>query len=164
MHIFKSLHILSSLNFFQIGEITESPDTEYMSTSAILHYCKSKVGRLIQKFLVSVFIYTHAVNKPCVVYKLQILLPYLKLLTIMGLRPVVDVSNSSKCAVCFSHFHSAQVAILMFVGYILQYMACFRFVTYYYYYILYTNTYYYTIYVLLLFLIFCYHLLSQSLL
>ncbi|KAL0894756.1 hypothetical protein ABMA27_013288 [Loxostege sticticalis] len=84
-------------NSVDIGEITESPDTEYMSTSAILHYCKSKI-----------------------------LLPYLKLLTIMGLRPVVDVSNSSKCAVCFSHFHSAQVAILMFVGYILQYMACFR--------------------------------------
>ncbi|CAH0700637.1 unnamed protein product [Spodoptera exigua] len=55
----------------------------------------------------------------------DILLPYLKLLTIMGLRPVLDVSNSSKCAICCSHFHSIQVAILMFVGYILQYMACF---------------------------------------
>lgn len=159
MHIFKSLHVLSALNFFQIGEITESPDTEYMSTSAILHYCKSKVGRLIQKFLVSVFIYIHAVNKPCFVYKLQILLPYLKLLTIMGLRPVVDVSNSSKCAVCFSHFHSAQVAILMFVGYILQYMACFRFVHIVYYYVL-----LYYMYVLLFFYFFWYHLLSKSLL
>ncbi|KAF9415061.1 hypothetical protein HW555_007217 [Spodoptera exigua] len=84
-------------NSVDIGEITESPDTEYMSTSAILHYCKSKI-----------------------------LLPYLKLLTIMGLRPVLDVSNSSKCVICCSHFHSIQVAILMFVGYILQYMACFR--------------------------------------
>ncbi|CAH1644949.1 unnamed protein product, partial [Spodoptera littoralis] len=84
-------------NSVDIGEITESPDTEYMSTSAILHYCKSKI-----------------------------LLPYLKLLTIMGLRPVLDVSNSSKCAICCSHFHSIQVAILMFIGYVLQYMACFR--------------------------------------
>ncbi|KAL4706030.1 hypothetical protein ACJJTC_014252 [Scirpophaga incertulas] len=84
-------------NSVDIGEITESPDTEYMSTSAILHYCKSKI-----------------------------LVPYLKLLTIMGLRPVVDVSNSSKFAICLSHFHSAQVAVFMFLGYILQYMACFR--------------------------------------
>ncbi|XP_050361517.1 uncharacterized protein LOC126780884 isoform X1 [Nymphalis io] len=84
-------------NSVEIGEITESPDTEYMSTSAILHYCKSKI-----------------------------LLPYLKLLTIMGLRPVVDVSNSSKYAICFSHFHSAQVAVFLCLGYILQYMACFR--------------------------------------
>ncbi|XP_064291993.1 uncharacterized protein GrlHz [Plodia interpunctella] len=84
-------------NSVDIGEITESPDTEYMSTSAILHYCKSKI-----------------------------LLPYLKLLTIMGLRPVVDGANSSKCTICISHFHSAQVAVFMFVGYFLQYMACFR--------------------------------------
>ncbi|XP_059049793.1 uncharacterized protein LOC131844834 isoform X2 [Achroia grisella] len=84
-------------NSVDIGEITESPDTEYMSTSAILHYCKSKI-----------------------------LLPYLKLLTIMGLRPLVDVSNSSKFAICVSHFHSAQVAVYMFLGYILQYMSCFR--------------------------------------
>ncbi|XP_049867848.1 uncharacterized protein LOC126368028 isoform X2 [Pectinophora gossypiella] len=84
-------------NSVDIGEITESPDTEYMSTSAILHYCKSKI-----------------------------LLPYLKLLTIMGLRPVVDASNSSKCAICLSHFHSTQVAVFMCLGYILQYMACFR--------------------------------------
>ncbi|CAH0404795.1 unnamed protein product [Chilo suppressalis] len=84
-------------NSVDIGEITESPDTEYMSTSAILHYCKSKI-----------------------------LVPYLKLLTIMGLRPVVDVSNSSKCAIFLSHFHSAQIAVFMIAGYILQYMACFR--------------------------------------
>lgn len=84
-------------NSVDIGEITESPDTEYMSTSAILHYCKSKI-----------------------------LLPYLKLLTMMGLRPLLDVSNSSRCAICCSHFHSLQVAILMFLGYVLQYMACFR--------------------------------------
>ncbi|XP_045459319.1 uncharacterized protein LOC123669773 [Melitaea cinxia] len=84
-------------NSVEIGEITESPDTEYMSTSAILHYCKSKI-----------------------------LLPYLKILTIMGLRPVVDASNSTKLAICFSHFHSAQVAVFMCLGYILQYMACFR--------------------------------------
>ncbi|XP_063529178.1 uncharacterized protein LOC134740585 isoform X1 [Cydia strobilella] len=84
-------------NSVDIGEITESPDTEYMSTSAILHYCKSKI-----------------------------LLPYLKLLTIMGLRPVVDSSNSSRGSICLSHFHSAQVAVFMFLGYVLQYMACFR--------------------------------------
>ncbi|CAH0725785.1 unnamed protein product, partial [Brenthis ino] len=84
-------------NSVEVGEITESPDTEYMSTSAILHYCKSKI-----------------------------LLPYLKLLTVMGLRPVVDVSNSSRFAIFLSHFHSAQVAVFMCLGYILQYMACFR--------------------------------------
>ncbi|KAM3964725.1 uncharacterized protein ACR2FA_001115 [Aphomia sociella] len=84
-------------NSVDIGEITESPDTEYMSTSAILHYCKSKI-----------------------------LLPYLKLLAIMGLRPVVDVSNSSRFAIGVSHFHSAQVAVYMILGYVLQYMSCFR--------------------------------------
>ncbi|CAG9099360.1 unnamed protein product [Plutella xylostella] len=84
-------------NSVDIGEITESPDTDYMSTSAILHYCKSKI-----------------------------LIPYLKLLTIMGLRPVVEAAHSSRCAVYFSHLHSAQVAVFMVLGYILQYMACFR--------------------------------------
>ncbi|VVC97369.1 unnamed protein product [Leptidea sinapis] len=80
-----------------IGEITEAPDTDYMSTSAILHYCKSKI-----------------------------LVPYLKLLTVMGLRPVGEASSTSTYIICLSHFHSAQVAVLMVLGYILQYMACFR--------------------------------------
>ncbi|CAK1549880.1 unnamed protein product [Leptosia nina] len=84
-------------NSVDIGEITESPETDYMSTSAILHYCKSKI-----------------------------LVPYLKLLTVMGLRPVADNSNSSSYVIYFSHFHSAQVAVLMSLGYVLQYMACFR--------------------------------------
>ncbi|GBP70256.1 hypothetical protein EVAR_51366_1 [Eumeta japonica] len=44
----------------------------------------------------------------------------------MGLRPVVDVSHSSRFAICLSHFHSGQVALLMCLGYVLQYMACFR--------------------------------------
>lgn len=117
------------LLIFQIGEITESPDTEYMSTSAILHYCKSKVSLILQCFFVLKlprcwFFIKHF-------FSFQILLPYLKLLTIMGLRPVVDASNSSKYAICFSHFHSAQVAVFMFLGYILQYMACFRYVNWY---------------------------------
>ncbi|XP_045510767.1 uncharacterized protein LOC123705792 isoform X1 [Colias croceus] len=84
-------------NSVDIGEITETPETEYMSTSAILHYCKSKI-----------------------------LLPYLKLLSVMGLRPGADASNSSCYTNCLSHFHSAQVAVFMCLGYILQYMACFR--------------------------------------
>lgn len=90
----------SSLDFnsVDIGEITESPDTDHMSTSAILHYCKSKI-----------------------------LFPYLKLLSFMGLRPVsMDVAHPSRFIICLSHIHSMQVAVFMFLGYILQYMACFR--------------------------------------
>ncbi|XP_076633679.1 uncharacterized protein LOC143347913 isoform X2 [Colletes latitarsis] len=82
----------------EVGEITEMPDFEMLSTSAVLHYCKHKILR-----------------------------PYLRLLGVMGLRPISsDDSDRNSCYSIFVNFHTFQVTIFMCIGYILQYMACFR--------------------------------------
>ncbi|XP_012236805.1 uncharacterized protein LOC105680294 isoform X1 [Bombus impatiens] len=82
----------------EIGEITEMPDFEMLNTSAILHYCKHKILR-----------------------------PYLRLLGVMGLKPISnDDSQRCTCYCIFANLHTCQVAIFMCIGYILQYMACFR--------------------------------------
>ncbi|XP_054011873.1 uncharacterized protein LOC128894253 isoform X2 [Hylaeus anthracinus] len=81
-----------------VGEITEMPDFEMLSTSAVLHYCKHKILR-----------------------------PYLRLLGVMGLRPMsTDDSDRHPCYCILINFHTFQVTIFMCIGYILQYMACFR--------------------------------------
>ncbi|XP_033201086.1 nucleolar protein 10 lethal (2) 34Fd [Bombus vancouverensis nearcticus] len=82
----------------EIGEITEMPDFEMLNTSAVLHYCKHKILR-----------------------------PYLRLLGVMGLKPISnDDSQRCTCYCIFANLHTCQVAIFMCIGYILQYMACFR--------------------------------------
>lgn len=78
----------------QVGEIAEMPDYENLSTSAVLHYCKHKI-----------------------------LMPYLRLLAVMGLKPTN--SDDSRCCI-LANLHTFQVAVFMCIGYILQYMACFR--------------------------------------
>ncbi|XP_076300023.1 uncharacterized protein LOC143218615 [Lasioglossum baleicum] len=82
----------------EMGEITEMPDFEMLSTSAVLHYCKHKILR-----------------------------PYLRLLGVMGLRPM-STDDSDRCSpyCIFVNLHTSQVTIFMCIGYILQYMACFR--------------------------------------
>ncbi|KAL0126840.1 hypothetical protein PUN28_005304 [Cardiocondyla obscurior] len=93
--------ILTSITTFQstdqVGEITEDYEN-FISTSAVLHYCKHKILR-----------------------------PYLRLLGVMGLRPTNsdDSDNFLRCSILVN-FHTVQVTIFMCIGYILQYMACFR--------------------------------------
>ncbi|GFG30173.1 hypothetical protein Cfor_10160 [Coptotermes formosanus] len=79
-------------------QITESLHEESLSTSAVLHYCQSKILR-----------------------------PYSRLLCVMGLRPS-PIENTDHCVVltCCGYVHLALVLVLMCVGYILQYMSCFR--------------------------------------
>ncbi|KYN19287.1 Nucleolar protein 10 [Trachymyrmex cornetzi] len=93
--------ILTSITTFQstdqVDEITEDYEN-FISTSAVLHYCKHKILR-----------------------------PYLRLLGVMGLRPTNsdDSDHFLRCSI-LSNLHTIQVTIFICIGYILQYMACFR--------------------------------------
>ncbi|XP_029159186.1 uncharacterized protein LOC114931378 isoform X2 [Nylanderia fulva] len=80
-----------------VDEITEDYEN-FISTSAILHYCKHKILR-----------------------------PYLRLLSVMGLRPTSsdDSDHFLRCSI-LANFHTLQVTIFICIGYVLQYMACFR--------------------------------------
>ncbi|XP_023290815.1 uncharacterized protein LOC105702128 isoform X3 [Orussus abietinus] len=92
--ILSDLHLQST----EVGEITEMPDYENLSTSAVLHYCKYKI-----------------------------LKPYLRLLGVMGLRPIGSDDSEHYSRYCIlSNFHTCQVTVFMCLGYVLQYMACFR--------------------------------------
>ncbi|XP_047370650.1 uncharacterized protein LOC124957628 isoform X2 [Vespa velutina] len=92
--------ILSELQIHstEVGEIAEMPNYEHLNTSAVLHYCKHKILR-----------------------------PYLRLLGVMGLRPTSsdEIDHFSRYCI-LANFHTFQVAVFMCIGYILQYMACFR--------------------------------------
>ncbi|XP_020291315.1 uncharacterized protein LOC109858456 isoform X3 [Pseudomyrmex gracilis] len=81
----------------QMGDITEDYEN-FISTSAVLHYCKHKILR-----------------------------PYLRLLGVMGLRPTSsdDSDHSLRCMI-LANLHTTQVTLFICIGYILQYMACFR--------------------------------------
>lgn len=79
----------------QVGEITEDYE-DFISTSAVLHYCKHKILR-----------------------------PYLRLLGVMGLRPTNSDDQFWRCSI-LTNIHTLQVTVFMCIGYILQYMACFR--------------------------------------
>ncbi|KAL6432901.1 hypothetical protein ACFW04_006327 [Cataglyphis niger] len=81
----------------QVDEITEDYEN-FISTSAILHYCKHKILR-----------------------------PYLRLLSVMGLRPTSsdDSDHFLQCSI-LANLHTFQVTIFICIGYVLQYMACFR--------------------------------------
>lgn len=70
----------------------------HISVTAALHFCKSKIIR-----------------------------PYLRMLSIMGLRPLT-IEPPDRCSIIevLSHYYTLQVILLMIVGYFLQYMACFR--------------------------------------
>ncbi|XP_066581844.1 uncharacterized protein GrlHz isoform X2 [Prorops nasuta] len=92
--------ILSDLHLHstEIGEIAETPDYENLSTSAVLHYCKHKI-----------------------------LKPYLRLLGVMGLKPTSGDESEHFPGYCIlANMHTFQVTIFMCIGYVLQYMVCFR--------------------------------------
>ncbi|XP_064212873.1 uncharacterized protein GrlHz isoform X1 [Tribolium castaneum] len=68
------------------------------SVTAVLNYCKSKI-----------------------------LNPYLRVLSVVGLRPLI--SNQLESCFCFQFVNSVytvQLIVLLILGYLLQYMACFR--------------------------------------
>lgn len=88
------------LQFYsQFVQITESLHQESLSTSAVLYYCQSKILR-----------------------------PYSRLLCVMGLRPS-PIENTDRCCIllCCGYVHLVLVLVLMCVGYVLQYMSCFRY-------------------------------------
>ncbi|CAL1681450.1 unnamed protein product [Lasius platythorax] len=89
--------ITTTFQSTQVDEITEDYEN-FISTSAILHYCKHKILR-----------------------------PYLRLLSVMGLRPTSsdDSDHFLRCSI-LANFHTLQVTIFICIGYVLQYMACFR--------------------------------------
>ncbi|XP_011306074.1 uncharacterized protein GrlHz isoform X2 [Fopius arisanus] len=89
--------VLAEMRSTEVGFITEVPDYENLSTSAVLHYCKCKI-----------------------------LVPYLRLLWVMGLRPTSTDSESYSWHSVLANIHTVQVTIFMCIGYVLQYMACFR--------------------------------------
>lgn len=74
------------------------PNYDTLSTSAVLHYCKNKI-----------------------------LQPYLRLLGVMGLRPSKYDEFQTLSLHCFlTSYHTVQVTLFVCIGYILQYLACFR--------------------------------------
>lgn len=81
-----------------IAEETDYGNYQSLTTSAILSHCKHKILR-----------------------------PYLRLLAVIGLRGfVTEQPNVPTPVIIFGYIHLSQVILFMLLGYILQYMACFR--------------------------------------
>ncbi|XP_068084743.1 uncharacterized protein GrlHz isoform X4 [Anabrus simplex] len=81
-----------------IAEITEDTPHESLSTSAVLYYCKRKI-----------------------------LHPYLRLLSVMGLRSSTqDIPGSRRCMTILSYVYLVEVTFLLCAGYVLQSLSCFR--------------------------------------
>ncbi|XP_044739781.1 uncharacterized protein LOC123301098 isoform X2 [Chrysoperla carnea] len=88
----------SSLQSLSIGEIMEAPEADNMGVTAILNYCKCKILR-----------------------------PYLRLLASIGFRPIsLDIPDTNICVDFLSVFYLLVVIIFLIIGYLLQYMSCFR--------------------------------------
>jgi hypothetical protein len=82
----------------QYIQITDSVHEESLSTSALLYYCQCKILR-----------------------------PYSRLLCIMGLRPSPVENTEHCCIMTYSGYkYLVLVLVLMCMGYVLQYMTCFR--------------------------------------
>lgn len=58
--------------------------------------------------------------------KHKILNPYLRVLSIVGLRPLISNHIQTCCFQIINHIYTVQIIGLLILGYILQYMACFR--------------------------------------
>lgn len=59
--------------------------------------------------------------------KQKILNPYLRLLSLIGLRPLsLHPLDTCTCLDILSHYYAIQVIAFVIAGYIIQYMACFR--------------------------------------
>ncbi|XP_017769853.1 PREDICTED: uncharacterized protein LOC108557720 [Nicrophorus vespilloides] len=91
----------SSLTF-SVGDIAdvqvllETPS--HYSVTTVLTYCKKKILR-----------------------------PYLWLLNFVGLRPIcIECQDTFSCAEFFNYVYTIHIIMFLGVGYVLQYMACFR--------------------------------------
>lgn len=82
---------------FQVAEVIDQPGEDLLSTAAVLRYCKFRILR-----------------------------PYTRLLAAMGLRPLTLEPNESRCIGILGHLHLIQALAFMCMGYMLQYMSCFR--------------------------------------
>ncbi|CAH1974567.1 unnamed protein product [Acanthoscelides obtectus] len=70
---------------------------------------------------------THLTVTTVLLYcKQKILNPYLRLLSFMGLRSLLNERESSFFLKVFNYFYTATAILFMIIGYILQYMSCFR--------------------------------------
>lgn len=93
-----SLNPLQLLQDNDDHEIDIPDSSTHLSVTTVLEYCKSKI-----------------------------LNPYLSFLSFVGLRPwVCEIQESRHCLKLFAHVYVLFVILLLLVGYILQYMACFR--------------------------------------
>nr|CAH7756457.1 unnamed protein product [Callosobruchus chinensis] len=70
---------------------------------------------------------THLTVTTVLLYcKQKILNPYLRLLSFMGLRSLLNEREPSFCLRVFNNFYTATAIFFMLMGYVLQYMSCFR--------------------------------------
>ncbi|XP_049821827.1 uncharacterized protein LOC126265241 isoform X2 [Aethina tumida] len=81
-----------------INMVLPESSTHHLSITNVLDYCKSKI-----------------IN------------PYLRLLSLMGLRPLIYEQHEPGCCTDVANFlYTSLVVLLMICGYVIQYMACFR--------------------------------------
>lgn len=85
------------LSSVDVAEVVDQPGEDLISTAAVLRYCKFRILR-----------------------------PYTRLLAAMGLRPLTLEPNESRCINIVGHLHLIQALSFMCMGYVLQYMSCFR--------------------------------------
>lgn len=52
--------------------------------------------------------------------------PYLKLMSLMSLRPLIIIQENNPLLECLNIFYITFLMLLMIFGYFLQYMSCFR--------------------------------------
>nr|CAI5833691.1 unnamed protein product [Callosobruchus analis] len=70
---------------------------------------------------------THLTVTTVLLYcKQKILNPYLRLLSFMGLRSLLNEREPSFCLRVFNNLYTATAILFMIMGYVLQYMSCFR--------------------------------------
>ncbi|XP_034237130.1 uncharacterized protein LOC117642744 isoform X2 [Thrips palmi] len=85
------------LSSVDVAEVVDQPGEDLLSTAAVLRYCKFRILR-----------------------------PYTRLLAAMGLRPLTLEPTESRCLSILGHLHLIQALAFMCMGYLLQYMSCFR--------------------------------------
>jgi hypothetical protein len=89
---------LQSTSRENIFDFTLPEQSTQSSVTALLIYCKNKI-----------------------------LNPYLRLLSVVGMRPLI--TNQLEPCFCFqfvNYIYTIQLVVLLLLGYVLQYMACFR--------------------------------------
>ncbi|CAG9772046.1 unnamed protein product [Ceutorhynchus assimilis] len=68
----------------------------------------------------------HSITGILNVCKQKLLKPYMRFLSLMGLRPIIDDTNLRFMGKTLNLFYNLQVILFLVTGYLLQYMSCFR--------------------------------------